>query len=235
MNAGSAGCKTCDFGCNIVSYIGANSGDICERAPGEPKTRSRRTVGIVLAVDSASGRENKQRAQLCRKQAHSEHSLMPPCPLSYSSISAIGTKRTCRLHCAIRSQGQSGKHMLALSFSGFDPFTRPGPTADLVPLHSKLIIRWRRRLDTFGLACLVGALKQAVANHPAGQISETPRGGVNSSLGLQMGQGMPAPPQPQACGPSRERSGWHSQTQRQSATSENQLLEPLERNLSEVV
>src|SRR5437899_12118356 len=33
----------------------------------------------------------------------------------------LGTKRTCRLHCAISSQRQSGKHMLALSFSGFDP------------------------------------------------------------------------------------------------------------------
>ncbi|MGY4629087.1 hypothetical protein ACVWY3_006843 [Bradyrhizobium sp. USDA 4486] len=30
---------------------------------------------------------------------------------------------------------------------------------------------------------------------------------------LQIGQGAPAPPQPQECGPSQGRSGWFSQTQ----------------------
>src|SRR6266480_2397303 len=35
---------------------------------------------------------------------------------------ANGTKRTCRPHSAMSGfRGQSGKHLLALSFSGFDP------------------------------------------------------------------------------------------------------------------
>jgi hypothetical protein len=35
--------------------------------------------------------------------------------------STHGTKRTCRLLRDVRSQGQSGKQLLALSFSVFDP------------------------------------------------------------------------------------------------------------------
>ena len=36
--------------------------------------------------------------------------------------STHGTKQTCRLHCAMSAlRGQSGKQMLLLSFSGFDP------------------------------------------------------------------------------------------------------------------
>jgi hypothetical protein len=42
------------------------------------------------------------------------------------------------------------------------------------------------------------------------------RGGVSSSLGLHSGQGMPAPPHWQACGPPQGGSGWSSQTQRLS-------------------
>ncbi|MGX9429604.1 MULTISPECIES: hypothetical protein [Bradyrhizobium] len=48
------------------------------------------------------------------------------------------------------------------------------------------------------------------ASKPSGR-----SGGVFSSLGLQAGQGMPAPPQVQACSPSHGLAGWFSQTQRQ--------------------
>jgi len=41
------------------------------------------------------------------------------------------TKRTCRLHRAMSvSQGQSGKHLLGLSFSGFDPTGHGGRRSD---------------------------------------------------------------------------------------------------------
>jgi hypothetical protein len=36
--------------------------------------------------------------------------------------SLVGTKRTCRLHCAMSApRGNAEKHMLDLSSSGFDP------------------------------------------------------------------------------------------------------------------
>jgi hypothetical protein len=59
-------------------------------------------------------------------------------------MAAIGTNRTSQLHYAnVRSQGQSGNHMLALSFSDYDPkadvalnrFTRLGAPDRFVKLH----------------------------------------------------------------------------------------------------
>jgi hypothetical protein len=59
--------------------------------------------------------------------------------MSLASSANSGTKRTCRLHCAMSALkgGQSGKHLLALSFSGFDPLQAfghlPPTAADAIP------------------------------------------------------------------------------------------------------
>src|SRR5260370_28832188 len=56
-----------------------------------------------------------------------------------------GAKRTCRLHCAMSAiRGQSGKHVLALSFSGFDPnetstLDRRRPDRSRLRLHQALL------------------------------------------------------------------------------------------------
>jgi hypothetical protein len=52
-------------------------------------------------------------------------------------------------------------------------------------------------------------------------------GAVASSAGLQFGQGIPAPPQVQACSPSLGLSGWFSHTQPQSWQIAHSIQRPI--------
>jgi hypothetical protein len=53
-----------DFGGNAIGYNAAKRDNVSRRASSEPKTRTWRRIGVVLALDVTSARENKQRAQL---------------------------------------------------------------------------------------------------------------------------------------------------------------------------
>jgi len=82
----------------------------------------------------------------------------------------------------VRSQGQSGKHVLALSFSGFDPERTFGLVVKFdILIRAKRVARNARRNARFGVALETRAMsldvpqRRTVQLHlPGGDIAELP-------------------------------------------------------------